>query len=88
MVAVTESGGALVVPLSGVKVALAGFNVDSSTLGRLVGNGCTGGLPSVARVVIIEPVVFAVLCMLRLVGDCVLGIDVSVTVWACLRRST
>lgn len=33
------------------------MRVDSEMLGRLVGNGCTGGLPSVSREVIIEPVV-------------------------------
>lgn len=79
-VAVMDSGGADVVPLSGTAVALAGCRVDSVMLGRLVGNGCTGGLPSVARVVMIEPVMFAPLSMLVSVGDCVLGIEVSVTV--------
>lgn len=78
--AVTESGGATVVPLSGATVVSAGCRVESLMLGRLVGNGCTGGLPSVASVVMTEPVVFAVLSMLTSVGDCVLGIGVSVTV--------
>lgn len=79
-VSVRESGGADVVPLSGVAVWLAGCRVDSVMLGMLVGNGCTGGLPSVASVVMMEPVVFAALSMLISVGDCVLGIEVSVTV--------
>ena len=88
IVPVTESGGAMVVPLSGTTVVSAGCRVDSPMLGRLVGNGCTGGLPSVASVVMTEPVVFAVLCSLTSVGVCVLDIGVRVTVWACLRRST
>ena len=79
-VSVMESGGADVVPLSGVAVTLVGCNVDSVLLGMLVGKGCTGGLPSVASVVMMEPVVFAALSMLKSVGDCVLGIEVSVTV--------
>lgn len=67
-VAVIESGGAVVEPLRCETVMLVGCNVADVMLGMLVGNGCIGGMPSVASVVIIEPVVLALVGM-PLVGD-------------------
>jgi hypothetical protein len=41
----------------GSTVTLVGIKVDSETDGKLVGNGWTGGRPSVCKVVLMEPVV-------------------------------
>ncbi len=41
----------------GTTVTLVGTSVDTETVGKLVGKGCTGGFPPVSNVVIIDPVV-------------------------------
>ena len=56
------------------------------TVGELVGKGWTGGLPSVAIVVMIEPLVFPVLATPVLFAVCVADTEVNVTVSACRRR--
>lgn len=80
---VIDNGGAEVVPFSSEMVASVGCRLVPEMFAVPVGNGCTGGRPSVAIVVIIVPVVTAVLGILP-VCDCVLGIGVIVTVSACL----
>lgn len=85
-VSVIDRGGAVVEPLKCDAVTLIGCNVAEVTVGLMVGKGCTGGLPSVAMVVMIEPVVMTSLGTLS-VGDCVFDISVNVSV-SSLRRSS
>ena len=81
-VPVTDNGGPIVGLLSGEAVALVGWSVASMTVGEIVGKGWTGGLPSVAIVVMIDPLVFPVLATPVLFAVCVADIEVNVTVSA------
>lgn len=81
-VPVTDNGGPIVGLLSGEAVALVGWSVASVTVGEIVGKGWTGGLPSVAIVVMIDPLVFPVLATPVLFAVCVADIEVNVTVSA------
>jgi len=56
-VAVMLGGGADVETFCGVAVIFVGCKVGCVTMDILVGNGCTGGFPSVAIVVMRDPVV-------------------------------
>ena len=63
-------------------MVFVGCIVDSVTLDKLVGKGCTGGFPPVSSVVVIDPVVSGRLPVaLVAVGVCVSGRSVDVTVW-------
>ena len=86
-VAVIDNGGAEDVPFRGEIVTLVGCNAGPVMLAVVVGNGWTGGRPSVAIVVITDPVVTAVLGIVSLC-DCVLGTGVMVTVSTCLPAGT
>lgn len=85
-VPVIVKGCALLKLFAGMAVMLVGCIVDSVTFGRLVGNGWTGGRPSVAKVVMTEPVVAGrPIVPSVIVGLCVGGSDETVTGESSLR---
>ena len=67
--------------VSGSTVTFVGVRVALEILGKLVGNGCTGGLPPVLSVVMIDPVVSGKLPVASVVvGDWDDGRSVEVAV--------